>query len=325
MVNLDKPIASIDVGTNTIRLFIGFPDNGLRPLVIKRIICRLGEGFVKKGKLGNEAIERTILTLKDFSLYLEKYEVYHWRAVATGVVREAENSTDFLDKVRNETGITLDVIDWKEEAKLTLKGVLISLKEVPKEGLIFDIGGGSTEYIFSSQKEPVWMESLALGVVYLTEKHFSSDPPTREELHKMGEEIERELAKIFPLSAIKLENSSQLIGTAGTVTTLAAMDQSLRSYEPEKVRGYILKKDRISSIYSHLTKIPISERRKIPSLERGREDLILAGSAIVLKTIALAQLDGITVSDAGLLEGVALDLFERRVTIQPQSHEDNKN
>lgn len=308
---VDKPIASIDVGTNTIRLFIGFPGNGLRPLVIKRVICRLGEGFVKKGKLCDGAIERTILTLKDYSQYLEKYEVSHWRAVATGVVREAENSTDFLDKVKNETGITLDVIDWKEEAKLTLKGVLISLKEVPKEGLIFDIGGGSTEYIFSSQKDPVWMESLALGVVYLTEKHLSSDPPTREELHKMGEEIERELAKIFPLSAIKLENSSQLIGTAGTVTTLAAMDQSLRSYEPEKVRGYILKKDRISSIYSHLTKIPISERRKIPSLERGREDLILAGSAIVLKTIALAQLDGITVSDAGLLEGVALDLIDR--------------
>jgi len=309
---MDGPVASIDVGTNTIRLFIGLLDNGLKPLLIKRVICRLGERFVQRRKLYDKAVERTVSTLKTFSRYLKEYEVSRWRAVATGVVRDAENRADFLDKVMDETGISLDVIDWKEEARLTLKGVLVSLKETPEERLVFDIGGGSTEYILSSQNEPIWMESLNLGVVYLTERYLSSDPPTKEELCRMEEEIGGELTKIFPLKGKKLGNSSRLIGTAGTVTTLAAIDQSLRSYEPEKVRGYVLKKDRINSIYNYLAMLPISERRKIPSLERGREDLILAGSAIVLKTMALAQLDGMTVSDTGLLEGVALDQMERR-------------
>ena len=171
-------IASIDIGTNTFRILVAdVKENGSpEQLYLGRTITRLGGGFSEKDKLlAPDAISRALSILQEFSEVLDKYNVNKTRAIATSVIREALNGHRFVQDVRDKTGINIDIITGEEEARLTLKGVLNSVSTINPECIVFDIGGGSTEYIYSKKGDIQKLTSINMGVVHLTEKYLTCD------------------------------------------------------------------------------------------------------------------------------------------------------
>lgn len=263
---------------------------------------------------------RGVATLTDFSNLIHDHKVDHVRAVATSVVRESKNGADFIRMVKDKTGLDMDVIGGDEEANLALKGVLSCVDLKTRNALVFDIGGGSTEYILSDCCTPLYSESLKLGVVHATETFLTSDPPRKEEIESLSSHVTERLQpfidRLFEKGLNKNlppENSSiTLVGTAGTITTLAAMDQGLDTYDPSRINNYVLSYGAIKGSFDLICPLPIRERRGLKALEGGREDLIVAGTVIVLKTMEMFGFDKVTVSDGGLLEGVMVDMFEKQ-------------
>jgi len=295
--------AAIDIGTNTARLLIASVDNGeIRQISIIRRITRLGGGFSHQYGICSEAQERTLSALYEFAEEIKKHSVSRCRAVATSAVRDAVNGPEFCRIVINETGIALEVIDGREEGILTLHGVLSGLSSVPERLLLFDVGGGSTEYTIAKGNFPLFSTSLPLGVVRLTEG--------KETLSAMSEKIDRELRVLMDemeLSGYLSEVAGGcLVGTAGTATTLAAISMGMLDYDYRKVNNYTISRQEIEAIFSRLLPLSPQKRLETPGLEPGREDLIIAGSLITLKTMAVFQCNTLTVSDFGLLEGVLL-------------------
>src|SRR3972149_3414560 len=260
--------ASIDIGTNTLRLLIAdidkkIPkprDKKLKPIIVKRIITRLGGDYTEQGGIDREAKERTIGALKIFSEKIKEYHVKQVTAVATSVVRRARNREEFLKNVFEQTGIKVDIISGDEEARLALLGVLsvirvgtdfIRQRRTVSRCLVIDIGGGSTEFIAVDSGKMIGAWSMEMGVVHLTEKYLKTDPPTHNELDAMENEIDAVIADLKDLMKkacpceLKAGNgclpSALLIGTAGTITTLASIDQRLEEYDADRINNYVLK------------------------------------------------------------------------------------
>jgi exopolyphosphatase / guanosine-5'-triphosphate,3'-diphosphate pyrophosphatase len=299
-------IASIDLGTNTARLLIGSSEDGrIERHFISRKITRLGGGFTKESGISPEAAERTISALKDFANSIKEHDVERVRAVATSAVRDAANRTEFCAAVKKSTGIELEVISGELEGKLTLSGVISGLDVRSGLLFVFDVGGGSTEYTVSSGEDILITRSLPLGVVRLTEGKSGIDA--------MATKVEKELSclskelRASPFSDCL--SSSTLIGTAGTATTLAAISLKLSDYDYRKVNNHLLSLAEIRSIFDTLLPLTPEERlRQVPGLEKGREDLIIAGTILTMKTMEMFGFSTLKVSDYGLLEGVLIDL-----------------
>lgn len=306
-------LASLDLGTNTFRLLIAdFSDGGkLTPLLRKRVITRLGEGFHKDGSIQPQAADRAGKALLSFSTILDEYQVEQVFAVATSVVREAANGKKITHDLFKQTGLPIRTLTGIEEAHLTLKGVFSVLQDTTKLSLVIDIGGGSTELILSEDTLPIQTDSINLGVVHLAEQLITSDPPSEQDLSLLHEQIRKSLSANSAAQYLAACSPSHpplsLIGTAGTVTTLAAMDQRLADYDPLKINNYPLARTSLETMYTQLTTLPLSERTAIPGLEKGREDLIIPGTAILIEIMKRFECTSLIVSDAGLLEGVLLE------------------
>ncbi len=307
-------IASIDIGTNTFRLLVSEAEgaSSIRKLYIAREITRLGEGLNPGQMLIKpNAIDRSLKVLTGFSLKLKEYEVRKLRAVATSAVRESLNGRDFVEKVEAVTGIPVEVITGDEEARLTVEGVLKSVRFDTPDCLIFDIGGGSTEYVYAKDGEIRNIASTGLGVVRLTETYLRGGIDTESDIASLNGHIDGMISlglSSFPGGG---GNNLTLIGTAGTPTTLAAMELRLAKYDPALVNNFILTRGMIENTLRAILRVPKSERTKIPGLEKGREDLIVSGIAVVLKTMERFSADKMVVSDAGLLEGIAYNMIGR--------------
>ena len=307
--------ASIDIGTNTIRLLIAdLEKNGEVKRVLHRMeITRLGENLVKGGEILPDPIERSIEVLKGYSNLIKKYNTKEVFAVATSVFREANNRDEFLKRAYKSTGLEIRVISGMEEARICFLGIVSALNGLSDMTLVIDIGGGSTELLIAKGTNPIMAHSLDLGAVYLTERFIQSDPPIRSDLEDMRCFIDKSLSSFtgyVPETWI-VSSSFHLVGTAGTVTTLAALDQEMRTYDPDRINGYLLKRESISRIYNKLIRIPLKERGILNGLERGRADIIIAGTAIVLGVMDALRFDELKVSDAGLLEGIIVDAYEK--------------
>lgn len=303
-------IASIDIGTNTFRILVGeVKDKELKKLYLDRVITRLGGGFSKEKRIPEEAAGRAIRVLGGFASILKEYGVAKIRAVATSVVRESINGYEFLERVRRETGIRAEVISGEEEARLTVKGVLKSVSANSEYSVIFDVGGGSTEYVLVEQSEILGLRSTNLGVVHLTERFLEGNMPSKSDIGAISEEIWDVLSSELSWMSKAYSNDLTLIGTAGTPTTLAAIELGLGNYDPDLVNGFVLKKNAALKIFDTLIRIPSEERLRIRGLEKGREDVIIPGALIVLKTMERFSKDEILVSDGGLLEGVAYSII----------------
>lgn len=299
------PVASIDLGTNTVRLLIARTDGEtITPILIKRHITRLGGGFTREGGISPEAWERSLEAVMDFANEIRKAGVVRLRAVATSAVRDAPNGAAFCDAVFKRTGIRLEVIGGEEEGLLTLKGVLAGLDRKDGDFLVFDVGGGSTEYTLAESCRPLYTESLPLGVVRLAEG--------KADVASMLDKIGRELTGLGERLSLRglwdRLKGATLVGTAGTATTLAAISLSMTEYDYRRVNNHVLTLDEIRRIFEMLLPLSPPERLEIPGLEKGREDLIIAGSLITIRTMELMGFERMTVSDFGLLEGILLGL-----------------
>jgi len=303
-------MASIDIGTNTIRLLITDIDEANKPerILTERSTTRLGEGFVKNGDISSKAIERSIRVLKGYLNLANKCNVKKTLAGATSVVREAANRDEFQRKVYQNTGLEVQVLSETEEARITLMGVLSVIDTVLDRALVIDIGGGSTEFIITQGRNLIAAHSLDLGVVYLTERFIQSDPPSPLELKNLIRFIDNRLsyAKKYTLESQAGLSFSSLVGTAGTITTLAAINQGMSAYNPDKINRYILTRESVEGIYDMLKVLTPAERRILPGVEKGREDIIIAGTIVVLSIMGVFGFDEMIVSDYGLLEGLIL-------------------
>jgi exopolyphosphatase / guanosine-5'-triphosphate,3'-diphosphate pyrophosphatase len=303
---MQSPTAAIDLGTNTARLLIGNVDatQAIAPALYLRRITRLGGGFTKEKGISVEAGERTMAALQEFSSEIARHNVVRTRAVATSAVRDAVNGKEFRDLILKESGIKFDIIDGETEGRLTLQGVLAGIDERSDNFLVFDVGGGSTEYTIAQGEKVLFTESLPLGVVRLTEGKITR-ASMDEKILKELRNLTGKLAKNGLLH--NLENAT-LVGTAGTATTLAAISMKLTDYDYRLVNNYIIGLEEIEDIFATLLSMSPEQRLTLVGLEKGREDLIIAGTLITLKTMELFGFRKLKVSDFGLLEGVLLSI-----------------
>jgi len=304
-------LASIDVGSNTIRLLIGRVEGGK---VIRQrcemAITRLAAGIAETGMLKAENIEKSLNVLEEFSRYISESNVRHIRAVGTSALREAKNSEEFIKRVLSETGINIEVISGEEEAGFTVRGVLSDIQK-SDSSLIIDIGGGSTEWIFCRNSTLVEMGTLPMGVVKLFDRNIKSDPPAKKDIASLEREIGSALNELKKKTGRLINTETLLIGTAGTITTLASIDLKLEKYSHEKIHGHKISLGRLYAISKLLTTAQLSERKKIIGLEPERADLIIPGIVFTISIMELFGFNNILVSDDGLLEGLLIKLSER--------------
>lgn len=294
--------AAIDFGTNTARLLIAVRSPaGITPIRVEREVVRLGGGFTDEYGLSAEARQRGLACLHRFSEIISGYEVGQVRATATSAVRDAVNGGAFVDKVFQDTGVQLVVIDGDAEARLTLKGVLSGLDSESSTLVVLDVGGGSTEFTVSSHGSPVFIKSMPIGVVRLTEG-FGTSIEMIERVRSVIDQLEKDLSS----SGITVSGDFELVGTAGTATTIAAIKLEMVDYDYRKVNNYTVSRGDVAEIFQRLSQLNPQERLAIKGLEKGREDLIIAGLVIITSVMDRFGFNRLKVSDFGLLEGLAL-------------------
>lgn len=295
--------AAIDIGSNTVRMLIGeVADGQIVPLHYYRHLTRLGGGYDPVQGISAEGRERTLSALVSFADAVQGTNLTGIRAVATEAVRRAVNAQQFVEEVLARTGFIVEIVDGEEEASLSSAGVLAGLKPRPVTALIFDVGGGSTEFIIIKDGERLWQKSYPLGVISLAEAIES---------RQMIERVLTVLAEDLRVAGMTTHLASAdcaLVGTAGTVTTLAAIDLAMTEYDWQRINNYLLPQTTLHSLYARLLPLNSAERELIAGVEKGRGDLILPGLEIVLALLTLFGKDRLRVSDFGLLEGVLLSL-----------------
>jgi exopolyphosphatase/guanosine-5'-triphosphate,3'-diphosphate pyrophosphatase len=307
----EQRLAGIDIGTLTCRLLIAdiFPSGSLKELYSERRILRLGEGVDQSRRLKPQAMDRVIHCLKEWRITIDRHQVHACTAVATSAVRDAENRQEFLDQVKAQTGLEVETLTGQEEARRTMLGIHSGLPPEISDVIALDIGGGSTEFMIALRGQPLLVRSIDIGVVRLSERVLKHDPPTTEEIEQAQEWIRRETAA--ELAAVPRTTGATFVGTAGTITSLAAMAQQLPVYEPARIHNYRLTMDLISDLEQQLLTRTKAQRVGMPGLETNREDVIAAG-AIMLRTVMETLGERVClVSDLGLREGVLIDLAGR--------------
>ncbi len=300
-------VATIDIGTNTTRLAI-VESSPFKVISKYRTITRLGEHF--NGTLSKEAMERVIRTIESYTEIIKKNKVDKVRAVATSVVREAKNSVQFISSIRQKTGINIDIVDGETEASLTFKGVLSVLAPQTEDFILLDIGGGSNEFSLIKNRKLIKSVSLKFGVVFLYEKFIKNDPPLNEELSMLTDTIRDNIFKVSDMLKVHESNKLAFVGTAGTVTTLAAIKLCLNKYNPAKINNCKIDRNFLMELLQDMVKMKNEERGIKFRIEKGREDVILPGLLIVRECMELFKFKEIIAIDSSLLEGIAFDLLQ---------------
>ena len=304
-------LATVDLGTNTVRLLVvESVDGAWRALHQTQRVTRLGEGQAAAGRLLPEPMRRTAAAVAEFSRIAREWGAGAVRIVATSAVREATNREEFVARVEAEAGERVEVLSGEEEARLTLRGVASGLPDLGPAFVLFDIGGGSTEFVLARAGVPEAAVSLRLGVVTLQEQWGEPGPVRWERFAQMREHVERRLADEVP-EKIAAASAGDLVGTAGTVTTLAALDLGLAAYDAVAVHGHRISRAAVERLLARLGALGVDERGRLPCLEPGRADVIIPGIAICLAAMRRLGRDTVVVSDRGLREGILCELLER--------------
>ncbi|MDI6743862.1 MAG: hypothetical protein QMD07_00640 [Thermodesulfovibrionales bacterium] len=279
-------------------------------LKTEMVITRLASGIAESGMLSADNMGKSVSILKAFSDIISAYDISHVKAVGTSALREAKNSEEFRQRVLSETGINIEVISGREEAELTTLGVL---SDTPRtdSSFIIDIGGGSTEWILCKDSSLLKAGTIPTGVVKLFDNHIKSDPPSKSDIASLKKQSDTALSGLKTQIGHLIDKDTVLIGTAGTITTLASIDIGLRVYDHEKIHMHNISLNRLYNIYERLTSIPLIGRKEIAGLEPERADLIIPGILFTINVMELFGFDNIIVSDNGLLEGTLIKLSER--------------
>jgi len=314
---LRQAYAAIDLGTNNCRLLIARPSSeGFTVIDAFSRVVRLGEGLAQTGRLSDRAMDRTLAALSICADKLKRRNVRLARSVATEACRRAENGPAFIERVRLETGIVLDMITAEEEARLAVLGCHVLLEDGPGPAMIFDIGGGSTELVLIEQGGPVpeildW-HSVPWGVVSLTESCGPEAATPEERAHRYA--VMRQLvADSFTSFRQRIGDiripQLRLLGTSGTVTTLASLHLDLPHYDRKAVDGLIVSAETMRGLSQMLSVMAPEERRTLPCIGNERADLVIAGCAILESILDIWPASHLGVADRGIREGILRSLM----------------
>ncbi|RYY27350.1 MAG: Ppx/GppA family phosphatase [Sphingomonadales bacterium] len=312
--------AALDLGTNNCRLLIARPQGGGFAVVdaFSRIV-RLGEGLATTGELSDAAIERTLVALKVCAEKLKRRNVTLARSVATEACRQATNGAAFIERVYRETGIALDIITAEEEARLAVLGCHALLEPGDGPAIVFDIGGGSTELVLVDSQVPVprildW-HSAPWGVVSLTEA-VGQAAPGPQGLADLYADMRARVKASFAPFADRLQSpvgTPRLLGTSGTVTTLASVHLELAAYDRSVVDGLIVPTEAMREVSKRLAGMTLAERSQVPCIGSERADLVVAGCAILETILDLWPAARLGIADRGIREGILRRLMNGRM------------
>jgi exopolyphosphatase/guanosine-5'-triphosphate,3'-diphosphate pyrophosphatase len=309
---------ALDLGTNNCRLLIARPaDTSFVVIDAFSRVVRLGEGLGTSGRICDEAIDRALAALSVCAEKLRRRRVTLARSVATEACRRAVNGRQFVERVRNETGICLEIIAPEEEARLAMLGCHRLLEPGDGPALIFDIGGGSTELVLidtdgDAPRIKCWW-SAPWGVVSLTESESRdlTDPADRLAAYgRMKERVRhafRRFAELLPADKTDI----RLMGTSGTVTTLASVHLALPSYDRRQVDGLMMPAEAMRRVSSMLSLMTHEERAALPCIGADRSDLVVAGCAILEAIMDMWPAQTLGVADRGIREGILRSLMAR--------------
>jgi exopolyphosphatase / guanosine-5'-triphosphate,3'-diphosphate pyrophosphatase len=298
-------VAAVDCGTNSTRLLI--VDGAGRTEVREMIITRLGQGVDESRTLRPEAVARTLGVLTDFRELLDARGAGSARVVATSAVRDADNGEQFLRSVSSIIGVEAEVLLGDEEGRLSYLGATADLPGNGADPVVLDIGGGSTE-IATARAGEISVVSMNLGCVRLTERCLLHDPPTAAEEAAAVEVIADELSRACLVAPVfeDLPSTRRLIGLAGTVSTLAALDLGLADYDRDAIHHSVLSFDAVARWCRDLGKETYGERAGRRGMSAGRHDVILGGALVLREVMRRFSFDDCLVSESDILDGLVL-------------------
>jgi exopolyphosphatase / guanosine-5'-triphosphate,3'-diphosphate pyrophosphatase len=294
------PAAAIDCGSNSTRLLVG--DGGPRPIERLMTVTRLAQGVDAARRLAPDAIERTLAVLRGYRAVMDRHGVERVRMAATSAVRDAENRDQFLDAAEAVVGVRPDLLAGDEEGRLSFAGATAGLDPAGGPYLVVDIGGGSTEFVVGTDA-PVGVVSVDVGCVRITERYLHSDPPSPLELsqaitvmHAHLRDVKRELPAVV--------EARRLVGLAGTVTTMAAVEIGLPVYDRDRIHHFVLTREAAEDVFRTLATESRADRAHNPGLEEARADVIVGGAAILVAVMRHFDLDECLVSESDILDGL---------------------
>ena len=303
-----KRVAVIDIGSNSIKFFVGEQgtDSTIQTIVDKNDIARLGEGLSETGRISDEALERNAQSVAAFAAEAKELGADIIVCVGTMALRSAANSADFVARVKDLCGIEVQIIPGEEEARLSYLAILSGMPVPDGDLVIFDTGGGSTEFIFGHGTELVNRFSVNLGAIRITEKFFADDPVKPGSTEAAIQEIDREFAQ-----AGVNGRPVKVVGMGGAVTSMGAVKHKMVKYDPDVMRGSALTKADIAEQIAAYREKTIAQRREMPGLQPKRADVILAGACILWDIVDRLGVDQLIISDRGLRHGLAFELFHK--------------
>ncbi|HEY4398414.1 MAG TPA: Ppx/GppA phosphatase family protein [Acidimicrobiia bacterium] len=306
-------VGAIDIGTNSVRLLVADVDGAgetakLDPVDRRIRITRLGQGVDESRRLDPEAISRTLDVLREFRGALDELGVERARATATSAVRDADNRDEFMEAAADVLGFEPELLPGTEEARLSFMGATAGLDE-PAPYLTLDIGGGSTEFVVGTH-EPEGLISVDTGSVRITEQHLRSDPPEPEELSEAVSVVRAHLADV-EREVPAVREAATLIGVAGTITTVAAIELGLTEYDRDKIHHFRLARTAAEEVFRTLATEPVEVRRHNPGLDPGRVDIIVGGTLILVTIMRTFDFNEILVSEADILDGLVRSIDAR--------------
>jgi exopolyphosphatase/guanosine-5'-triphosphate,3'-diphosphate pyrophosphatase len=296
--------AVIDIGTNTLLLLIVEPaDGGLRPVADVCKFGRLGQGLDASGQLHPEAIARSLEICREYRATMDQHGVTKVAVVGTQALREASNAAAFVGPAEQILGAPIEIIAGAREAELAFGAVRATFPQLDGTPyLVVDVGGGSTEIVATDGARVTSAVSLPIGAVRLTERHLKSDPPSGEHARALIADIDGHLA------ALDLPRGVPVIGTAGTATTIAAVELKLLDYDPARVTGFKLTATALDRLLARLLELTTAQRRGLRGMVAQRADVIPAGCAILARIVHRALAPELIVCDRGIRWGVAHEL-----------------
>jgi exopolyphosphatase / guanosine-5'-triphosphate,3'-diphosphate pyrophosphatase len=307
---MSGPVAAIDCGTNSTRLLVAGPDG--HPLERLMRITRLGQGVDQNKALAPEAIERTVSVLGEYRQVIDRLGAQRSRMIATSAARDAANREDFFAAAEAAIGVRPELLDGDAEGRLSFLGATASLNSDDGPFLVVDIGGGSTEFALGGgpgrPMEPTGVVSIDVGCVRVTERFLHGDPPRPEELSQALsvvrdylDDVRRELPGV--------DDAARLVGLAGTVTTVAAVEIGMPAYDANRIHHFVLRRAAVEDVFRTLATERRSDRVHNPGLEEARADVIVGGCVVLVAIMRHFEFEECLVSEADILDGLAATLL----------------
>jgi exopolyphosphatase / guanosine-5'-triphosphate,3'-diphosphate pyrophosphatase len=302
-------VAAIDIGTNSVRLLVGQagPDGGLVTLDRRMTITRLGHGVDATGRLDAEAIERTVAVLGEYRAVLDELGASRIRMTATSAARDAANRDQFFAAAQAAVGVAPELLSGQEEAELSFAGATADLDVAQGPFLVVDLGGGSTEFAYGTDRCEASL-STDMGCVRFTEKYLEHDPPRPEELVaalSVAEAYVDDVRQAIP----DFDRAQTFVGLAGTITTAAAVEIGLATYDRDVIHHFVLTKEAAEDVFRTLATENRAQRLANPGLEEARADVIVGGLCVLVTIMRRLGLERCLVSESDILDGLASSLL----------------